>query len=329
MVAAIKGYRAVFCMPDKVSSEKVEPAQGLRRRGLAEPDRGRARFARSQLLLVAKRIASERPGALLMNQYHNPANPEAHYRTTGPELWKQTAGKITHFVAGMGTGGTISGVARYLKEKNQNVQVDRRRSGGLDPQALSTRRARSSGGRTPTRSRAWARTSSPAPPISRWWIRVISCNDRDGLNTARRLAREEALFTGGSGGMAAWVALQVAQGAAGRIAGGGDAARHRRALSLSKVHNDAWMRDNHLLDPSAASVARAGRRQDAHDAARCCRCRSGEPLQQRALALVEQHNVTQVPVLRGREVVGTLYDSDILQARHSTTPRRSSKPVES
>src|SRR5213079_1890351 len=116
MVAAVKGYHAVFCMPDKVSSEKVSllkafGAEVLLSPTAVPPDSPESYYS------VARRIAAERPGAFLTDQYHNPANPEAHFATTGPELWEQTAGRITHFVAGMGTGGTISGASKYLKQK--------------------------------------------------------------------------------------------------------------------------------------------------------------------------------------------------------------------
>src|SRR6185503_13874442 len=122
MVAAVRGYRAVFCMPDKVSIEKVNLLKAFGAEVLLSPTAVEPEHPDSYYS-VAKRIERDRPGAVLMDQYHNPANPEAHYRTTGPELWEQTAGRLTHFVAGMGTGGTISGTGRYLKEKNPKIQV--------------------------------------------------------------------------------------------------------------------------------------------------------------------------------------------------------------
>src|SRR5438876_4165120 len=122
MVAAVRGYRAIFCMPDKVSSEKVNllkafGAEVLLSPTAVPPDSPESYYS------VAKRIAREKPGAFLTDQYHNPSNPQAHYQTTGPEVWEQTAGKVTHFVCGMGTGGTISGTGKYLKEKKPSVQV--------------------------------------------------------------------------------------------------------------------------------------------------------------------------------------------------------------
>ncbi len=321
MVAAIKGYRALLCMPDKVSSEKVNLLKAFGAEVLLSPT-AVAPDSPESYYSVARRIAAERPGAFLADQYFNPANPQAHYETTGPELWRQTAGKITHFVAGMGTGGTISGVARYLKEKSPNVRVI-----GADPVGSILKHYHE------TREMSEPHTYKiegvgedfiPGATDFALVDRVIACNDRDGLNMTRRLAREEALFTGGSGGMAVWVALEVA-----------------RALPadslvvvlvpdtgeryLSKVHNDAWMRDNHLLDPSATSakdlVVSKSRALPA-----LMSVQAGEPLR-RALALVEQHDVTQIPVFRGLELAGTLYDSDILRAALAD-PTALDKPVE-
>jgi len=122
IAAAVRGYRCVFVMPDKMSDEKIRFLRAFGARVVITPTAVGPEDPRSYYN-VAKRIAAETPNAILANQYHNPANPQAHYETTGPELWEQTEGKIDVFVAGMGTGGTITGTARYLKEKNPNVKV--------------------------------------------------------------------------------------------------------------------------------------------------------------------------------------------------------------
>jgi cystathionine beta-synthase len=321
MVAAVRGYRAVFCMPDKVSIEKVNllkafGAEVVLSPTAVPPDSPESYYS------VARRIEHERPGAVLMDQYHNPANPDAHYRTTGPELWKQTAGKITHFVAGMGTGGTISGTARYLKEKNPKVQVI-----GADPVGSILKHYHE------TRELSEPHTykiegvgEDFIPTATDFSIidRVISCGDREGLNMTRRLAREEAIFTGGSGGMAAWVALEVARGL--------DPDHLVVVLLpdtgeryLSKVHNDAWMRDNHLLDPTATRAGDlVGNKRRAVPGLLAVEV--GEPLR-RALALIEQYDVTQIPVFRGDEPVGTLFDNDILKTALAD-PGAVERPVE-
>ena len=308
MVAAVRGYRAVFCMPDKVSSEKVNllkafGAEVILSPTAVPPDSPESYYS------VARRITSERPGAFLADQYSNPANPEAHYQSTGPELWEQTAGRITHFVTGMGTGGTISGTGRYLKEKNPAVRVI-----GADPVGSILKAYKETGKITEAHTYKIEGVGEDFIPGATDFSvvdEVIACNDRDGLNMARRLAREEAIFVGGSAGMAAWVAVQVA-----KRAGPGDLVvvllPDTGERYLSKVHNDAWMRDNHLLDPSVTRV---------HDLLgakasgmpRLLQVQVGEPLR-RALTLVEQNEVTQIPVFRGGEVVGTVYDNDLLKS---------------
>jgi cystathionine beta-synthase len=307
MVAAVKGYRAVFCMPDKVSLEKVNllkafGAEVVLSPTAVPPDSPESYYS------VGRRITQERPGAVLMDQYHNPTNPEAHYRTTGPELWQQTAGRITHFVAGLGTGGTISGTARYLKEKNPAVKII-----GADPVGSILKAYHDTGTIAEAHTYKIEGVGEDFIPTATDFSlidEVVSCGDRDGLNLTRRLAREEAIFVGGSSGMAVWVALQVAR----RLT-----PDHLVVVLLpdtgerylSKVHNDAWMRDNHLLDPSATRV-RDVVGDKMRPVPKLLSVETGEPLK-RALALIEQYDVTQIPVLRESRPVGTLFDSDILK----------------
>jgi cystathionine beta-synthase len=308
MVAAVKGYRAAFCMPDKVSSEKVNLLKAFGAEVFLSPTAVEPTHPDSYYS-VAKRIAAERPGAVLMDQYNNPANPAAHYASTGPELWKQTAGRITHFIAGMGTGGTISGIGRYLKEQNPKVQII-----GADPVGSILKQYKETGkiGEAHTyKIEGVGEDFIPGALDMSLVDRVIACTDRDGLNTARRLAREDAIFVGGSAGMATWVALQVA-----RECGPNDLVvvlmPDTGERYLTKVHNDEWMRDNHLMDLADARVEQLV-------SGKAVRLRqlivvnSGEPLR-RALGLIEQHDVSQLPVLKGGEVVGTLAEDEVLRA---------------
>ena len=307
MVACVRGYRAVFCMPDKVSSEKVNLLKAFGAEVLLSPT-AVAPDSPESYYSVARRIATERPGAYLTNQYYNPANPEAHYLTTGPELWEQSAGHLTHFIAGMGTGGTISGVSRFLKEKNPDVRVI-----GADPVGSILKAYKETGKITEAHTYKIEGVGEDFIPGATDFDRVdqvISCNDRNGLNMTRRLAREEAIFVGGSSGMAMWVALEVARTLTPRelvvvlLPDTGE-------RYLSKVHNDAWMRDNHLFDPAVTRVADvlAGKGRAVRG---LLSVQSGDTLR-KALSLVEHHDITQVPVLRGRDVAGTLYDSEILK----------------
>jgi cystathionine beta-synthase len=321
MVAAVKGYHALFCMPDKVSSEKVSLLKAFGAEVVLSPTAVPPESPDSYYS-VARRIARERPGAYLADQYHNPANPRAHYETTGPEIWKQTAGKITHFVAGMGTGGTISGAGRFLKERNPEVRVI-----GADPVGSILKAYHDTGQVTEARTYKIEGVGEDFIPGTTDFSvidEVVACSDRNGLSMTRRLAREEALFVGGSGGMAAWVALQVARPLN---------ADHLVVVLLpdtgerylSKVHSDAWMRDNHLLDPSAIRVGDlVGNKGRALPTLLAVEV--GQPLK-RALALVEQHDITQIPVFQGREPVGTLYDSEILKTVIAD-PSAVDRPVE-
>jgi cystathionine beta-synthase len=307
MVAAVKGYRSAFCMPDKVSSEKVNLLKAFGAEVFLSPTAVEPTHPDSYYS-VAKRIAGERPGAVLMDQYNNPANPAAHYATTGPELWKQTAGRITHFVAGMGTGGTISGIAKYLKEQNPRVQIV-----GADPVGSILKAYKETGQMTEARSYKIEGVGEDFIPGALDFSlvdRVIQCDDWNGLNTARRLAREDAIFVGGSSGMATWVALEVAKEC------GPDALvvvllPDTGERYLTKVHNDEWMRDNHLLDLSATRVSGlvSGKTPRLRQ---LISVESGQPLR-RALTLIEQHDVSQVPVMRGGEVVGTLEEGEVLR----------------
>jgi len=321
MVAAVKGYRAAFCMPDKVSSEKVNLLKAFGAEVFLSPTAVEPEHPESYYS-VARRLASERPGAVLMDQYNNPSNPEAHYRTTGPELWKQTAGRITHFVTGMGTGGTISGTGRFLKEQKPGVQVV-----GADPVGSILKHYKETGQIAAAHTYKIEGVGEDFIPGATDFAvvdRVVSCNDRDGLNMARRLAREDAIFVGGSAGMAAWVAIEVA-----KQCGPDDLVvvllPDTGERYLTKVHNDEWMRDNHLLDPSATRVGNLVRGK-APRLRQLISLNAGEPLK-RALALINQHDVSQLPVLRGTDVVGTLEEGEVLRMALAD-PASLDKPVD-
>jgi len=307
LVSAVKGYRAIFVMPDKVSIEKITllkayGAEVVITPTALPPDSPDCYYE------VAKRIAREIPGAYLANQYHNPTNPEAHFRSTGPEIWRQTAGQVTHFVAGLGTGGTISGTARYLKQQNPKVKVI-----GADPVGSILKEYF---------------YTKKIPPFKTYKVEgigedflpgtldfsvideIIQVNDAQSLNMARRLAREEGILAGGSSGTALCAALQVA-----RQAKPGDLVvvlvPDTGERYLSKVHSDEWMRDNRLLDSSTITVQEVLRGKRSHIPAMVSI--NYDETVDRALALIREFNISQLPVIKDGAMVGVVTEGALLQ----------------
>jgi cystathionine beta-synthase len=201
MAAAIRGYRCILVMPDKMSKEKVDLLRAYGAEVVVTPTNV-PNDSPESYYGVANRLASEIAGAFQPNQFHNHHNPEAHYHTTGPEVWKQTDGKITHFVAGIGTGGTISGTARYLKEKNPKIHVV-----GADPEGSIY------SGDTPKSYAVEGIGMSYLPETVDMKVidEMVRVSDRDSFLMARRITREEGLLVGGSSGTAAVAAFKLAK----------------------------------------------------------------------------------------------------------------------
>ncbi|MEX2457373.1 MAG: cystathionine beta-synthase [Actinomycetota bacterium] len=201
IAAAIRGYKCIFVMPDKMSQEKVALLRAYGAEVVITPTAVPPESPESYYR-VADRLTEEIPGAFQPNQYYNQANPQAHYDSTGPELWRQTEGKLTHVVIGVGTGGTVTGTGRYLKEQNPAIRVI-----GADPEGslYSGDEAR------PYLTEGigedfWPETFDPR--IVDEWVRV---SDRDSLLTARAVTREEGILVGGSGGTAVFAAMEIAK----------------------------------------------------------------------------------------------------------------------
>lgn len=238
LVASQRGYKCIFTCPDKVSQDKIDALRAFGAEVIACPTAVEPEDPRSYYS-VAKRLTQETPGAFSPDQYSNPHNPQAHYETTGPELWQQTEGKITHFVAGMGTGGTISGVGRYLKEKNPEIQivgVDPEGSIYSDPNNIHTYLIEGIG-----------EDFYPAAMNLKIVDEIVTVADQESYEMTWRLPKEEGLFLGISGGSAVVGALRYARKhnlgpEAVMVVLLPDSGRGY----LSKAFNDVWLQKNGL-----------------------------------------------------------------------------------
>src|ERR671914_2841098 len=207
--AAVKGYKCIFVMTEKASVEKVRYLKALGADVVVVPATARPGTP-DHYVETARRIARETPNSFYPDQYSNPNNPEAHYRTTGPELWEQTEGRITHFVAGLGTGGTISGTARFLKEKNPNIRVV-----GADPYGSVFKTFKETGHiveATPYLVEGIGQEIVPPNVHIKYVDEVINVTDSESFELSRQLGRIEGIFCGGSSGTNLAAALRVARG---------------------------------------------------------------------------------------------------------------------
>lgn len=302
MAAAIKGYRCILVMPDKMAPEKFALLRAYGAETVMVPNVG-ANDPESYYS-VANRLTAEIPGAFQPNQFENPENPEAHYHTTGPELWEQTDGKIDYFVAGIGTGGTISGNARYLKEKNPNITII-----GADPEGSIY-----ATGSKPKSYLVEGIGEDFLPPNVDLKIvdQVVSVTDKDSFLMTRRLAREEGLLVGGSAGTAVCAALRVAANLAADklvVVLLPDSGRGY----LSKIFNEEWMQ-NHGFIPAPGHGTTIGDVLDSKGDVPALLTVHRNDSVRKAIHLMRENDISQVPVADDEGlIIGSMQEVTALQ----------------
>jgi cystathionine beta-synthase len=309
LAAIVKGYKAIFTIADKQSKEKIDLLKAVGAEVIVCPTAVEPDDPRSYLS-VARKLAREIPNSFYANQYDNPTNPAIHFETTGPEIWEDSKGRITHFIAGMGTGGTITGIGRYLKKQNPEVKVI-----GVDPVGSILYDFFHYGTKSKAETYKVEGIGEDMLPGALDFSvidDILQVNDKDSFLWARKLARLEAIFAGGSAGTAVAGAMKILPSLTEKdfvvIFIPDTGMRY-----LSKVYNDEWMRDNRYFESglplTAADIVQA-------------KAAMGQPRElvklapsdslEEALDRMQSHDFSQLPVFEEDTPVGALYEDDIL-----------------
>lgn len=307
ITAAVKGYKCIFVVTSKVSDEKINYLKALGSEvivvsNLADPEEP------EYYVNVAKRLNREIPNSFFAYQYSNPSNPEIHYKTTGPEIWRQTDGRITHFVSSIGTGGTISGTGRFLKEKNPNIQII-----GADPLGSIFKHYKETKEiikGTPYLVEGIGQDCLPENVHFQYIDKIVNISDKDSFTAARRLTKEEGIFCGGSTGTIVHVALETAKYCSKDdvivfiVCDTGE-------RYLSKVHNEDWLRLNRMLDTEIRTLRDISDRKKALGIEEIVSVKVDDKVKD-VLELIAKTGYTQIPVMKGKQSVGAIRENLLL-----------------
>ena len=322
LAAAVKGYHCIFTMPDKMSQEKARLLRALGAEVIITPTAVPPDHP-DNYIVKGRAIAAAHPNAIFADQHYNPVNPEVHYRTTGPEIWAQTEGRVTHFVCAPGTGGTVSGAGRFLKEQRAAIRVIAGDPVGSIYSEYAHTHQKGDG-----RPYKVEGVGGDKLPSSLHWDVIdewIAVSDKDAMLMARRLAKEEGLLTGGSTGLNVVAALEVARRVNDPQALVVTVLADTGERYLSKVFSDEWLRENQILEAARVAVAQL---LDARN--------SGAPALvsvpptatvRQALNLMSTYNVSQLPVVDRDEGVGAVAEQ-ALMARALEEPGTLDRPVQ-